>query len=105
LVPIGDFNTDFDVDAADNTQFVNCFTGPGPVPPYATSCELGDFDLDGDIDCGDRADFVAAWTQLGEPPPFPACGEAIPTLGAWGALALLLMLASAGTIATARRPT
>jgi hypothetical protein len=74
ILPLfGDFDGDGIVGIDDYTDFVDCYTGPGPqgLDPY---CQAGDFDEDDDIDCADWIGFENAWSADGSPPGFSQCG-------------------------------
>lgn len=97
----GDFDQDGDVDLDDFDVFVACFTCcDGRIDP---GCELGDFDDDGDIDCTDWGLFRQAWTEPEDPPEFEPCDRGIPTVSEWGVIAMVLLLAVAGTLVFRRR--
>lgn len=94
--PMGDFNGDDSVAAADYTAFAGCFTGPGGST--AASCHAGDFDGDGDVDCTDWTAFENAWTGPGTLPEFATCAPPIPAVGEWGLLALALTTLCGGSL-------
>ncbi len=94
---MGDFDVDGDVAADDAMDFDGCYSGPGGN--VSGVCMRGDFDLDGDVDCDDWTEFEAAWTEGGAPPPFAECLlTSVPTVSAWGALAMVLTIIVAATI-------
>jgi len=99
--PLGDFDGDGDVDSADRSQFIACYSGPDA--PHAAGCMAGDFDADGDLDCPDWSEFENAWTGPGEPPGFATCAPVIPTIGSWGLLVMILLLACAGSVVLSAR--
>lgn len=101
LARLGDFNNDNDVDAADFTQFTNCFTGAGM--PTTQACDAGDFDGDGDCDCDDHEAFQIAWTAGGSPPDYAPCLASIPAVSTWGLIAIGLIMLCAGTIVSRRQ--
>jgi hypothetical protein len=100
LLP-GDFDQDGDVDLDDFYVFATCFEGDGGRLDPA--CTQGDFDNDGDVDCLDWQLFRQAWTEPEDPPELAGCREAIPTVSEWGMIAMLLLIAAAGTLVFRRR--
>jgi len=103
----GDFDDDNDVDLADGAQYGGCYTGNGGGPASGT-CLRADHDEDLDVDCTDRVVFLDRWTDTASPQPLPQCGEThpaspVPTLPAYGALGLGLVLMSVASLALAVR--
>ena len=71
--PMGDFNLDGFVDAADFAWFQACLTSPGQPHPDP-ACRAADLDEDGDVDHADFAIFQRCITAAGERID-PACAQ------------------------------
>lgn len=95
----GDFDEDADVDADDASDFIDCYTTGGVVFPV---CVQADFDSDGAITCDDWASFATAFTGPGDLPVLQECINLVPTLPAWGAPGLALLLTAAGALVLRR---
>ncbi|NOT00611.1 MAG: hypothetical protein HOP29_08290 [Phycisphaerales bacterium] len=100
--PLGDFNSDGDVDGGDSSALEACYSGDGVDAGLA--CGHGDFDGDGDVDCADATAFENAWTGGGTAPTISQCGPIgeVPAANEWGVLMAACALLTAATVVAPR---